>query len=175
MAKAKHCKPVSVPNKALYSRVSYLYQASVYLATQSLPQNIPTSVEPENKPIIEDSRVNFSEKPTTSLDSMNTLSRRLVRDLRSITLKAQIRMSPSLKHTLCKGCNTVLIDGLSCVNEVENLSKGGRKPWADNLVRKCITCQTIQRFPLASKKQKRRPVRIANQANTMIASKENKL
>lgn len=175
MAKAKPCKPFSVPNKALYSRVSYLYQASVYLATQSLHQNTPTSAEPENKSMNVDSGVNLSEKPETSLGSMNTLSRRLVRDLRSITLKAQIRMSPSLKHTLCKGCNTVLIDGLSCVNEIENLSRGGRKPWADNLVRKCNTCQTIQRFPLASKKQKRRSVRIINQADTMTASKENEL
>jgi ribonuclease P protein subunit RPR2 len=85
-----------------------------------------------------------------------TVSRRLISDLRNVSQKSVIRMSPDLKHSICKYCDTILIDGSTCTNEIENRSKDGKKPWADVLVCKCNTCGFARRFPMAHERQKRR-------------------
>jgi ribonuclease P protein subunit RPR2 len=156
MAKVKASKGVgSVPNKALHSRVSYLYQAAAYLATQQ--QHSRTDVHVGRK----------EEPPATTtnlqkISGFNPASRRLISGLRSVSMKAQMRMSPAMKHSVCKNCDTMLIDGSTCTNEVENKSKGGRKRWADVLVRKCNTCGFEKRFPIGAERQTRRPNRTSD-------------
>ena len=145
MAKAKTSKGTSsVPNKALHSRVSYLYQAAVYLATKqqhSRGSELATPLTPQTNSPLEPA------------------SRRLVTDLCLVSRKVQMRMSPAMKHSICKNCDTILIDGSTCTNKLENKSKGGRKRWADVLVRKCNTCGFEKRFPIGAERQKRRPHR----------------
>jgi ribonuclease P protein subunit RPR2 len=140
MAKAK--KPArTVENRPIYSRISYLYQAAAYLAAAGEDQ----------------------QKPNSPLDAKNcpqqAMSRRLVTDMRSTSLKTQIRLAPALKHTICKFCDTLLVGGDTCTSVVENQSKGAKKPWADVLVLTCQTCGGLKRFPLNAARQKRRPLR----------------
>ena len=154
-------KTGSVPNKALYSRVSYLYQAAAYMATQqhhapsrSIPAKRKTDENCENivgttPEKISDHRIPISQPA----------SRRMVSELRAVSHKVLMRMSPTMKHSLCKNCDTMLIDGATCTSTIENRSKGGNKPWADILVRRCTTCGIAKRFPLNSERQKRRPQR----------------
>jgi ribonuclease P protein subunit RPR2 len=42
---------------------------------------------------------------------------------------------------------------------VENQSKGGRKPWADILVMRCLTCGHAKRYPVSVPKQRRKSAR----------------
>lgn len=144
MAKAK---ALSIPNKVLHSRVSYLYQAASYLASQQ--QNSPPDV-PKN-----DESTNSKDLPE---HTCQTAACRLVYDLRSVSSKTQIRMSPEMKQGICKICNTVLREGPNCSTEIENKSKGGKKAWADVLVRTCHVCGAAKRYPLGNR-QKRRPLR----------------
>jgi ribonuclease P protein subunit RPR2 len=154
MAKAK---AGTVQNKALYSRVSYLYQAATYLATQQQHSRTSTgSSQTENGKDLNTPDVEL-ERP--SGQALQAASRHLITDLRTVSLKAQLRMSPAMKHSICKNCDTMLIDGSTCTSEVENRSKGGKKPWADVLVRKCNICGFARRFPVAAERQKRRPLR----------------
>jgi ribonuclease P protein subunit RPR2 len=152
MAKLKTKKAaVSAPNKTLHSRVSYLYQAAAYLATRQ--QKIAETL---NKPVNDDEKaVHHSALGIGSL----SLSRKLLSDLRSVSLKGQIRLSPEIKHSICKRCDLMLIDGFTCKSEVENKSKQGKKPWADVLVRTCDSCKSQRRFPVLMDRQKRRPYR----------------
>lgn len=99
------------------------------------------------------------EEQNTPSSTLRPASRRLVSELRDVSLKMQLRMSPAMKHSICKNCNTLLLDGSTCSTEVENKSKDGKKLWADVLVRKCIVCGLAKRFPLAARRQKRRPYR----------------
>ncbi|TVY91319.1 hypothetical protein LAWI1_G004587 [Lachnellula willkommii] len=141
MSKAKAAKgTVNVPNKILHSRVSYLYQAASYLAAQqphseSGPTQYErdTSTTPSNHPkSIETNGAEHSSSTTFSeAAAYRPASRRMISDLRSVTLKGQMRISPAMKHSTCKKCDTLLVDGSTCTNEVENKSKEGRKPWAD--------------------------------------------
>ncbi|KAF7954394.1 hypothetical protein EAE96_005517 [Botrytis aclada] len=175
MAKSQATKRVSkgaskVPNKVLYSRISYLYQAATYLAVQdkgsqeqsakgsALDSSMEDVVKDEPKAI-----ANVTE------GSHQALSRRLITDLRSVSLKGMMRMSPDMKHSICKNCQTLLLEGTTCTAKIENQSKGGKKPWADVLVRKCHTCGLEKRFPLATERQPRRPRRSIQEAQTSAA------
>jgi ribonuclease P protein subunit RPR2 len=154
MAKAKASKGTgSISNKALHSRVSYLYQAAAYLATQ----------RPHSKTAQWSVSESEDGQQTESLQRSSPFtpaSRRLISNLRSVSLKVQMRISPTMKQSMCKNCDTMLFDGKSCSTEIENKSNGGKKPWADVLVRKCSTCGLERRFPLSTEKQKRRPNRL---------------
>jgi ribonuclease P protein subunit RPR2 len=149
MATVKNSKKDSVPNKMLYSRMSYIHQAAMYLVTK---QQIST--EGEQTGGLED---NGPSKLNTN--ALEPLARRLISDLRHVSQKGTIRMSPEMKCSTCKYCDTVLIDGSTCSTKIENKSKCGKKPWADILVRKCNTCGFAKRFPVAAERQQRRPHR----------------
>ncbi|KAF7557522.1 hypothetical protein G7046_g6012 [Stylonectria norvegica] len=154
MAKVKPLKgakaPQGVTNRHIYSRASYLYQAATYLAS---------------KQAFHDGNAKPSEKPTKVLLSedqekaMQNTARQMISDLRAVTLKTQIRQSPAMKRTICKFCNTLQIEGQTCVSTVENPSKGGRKPWADVLTIRCTTCGHAKRYPVNASRQKRREAR----------------
>jgi len=148
-AKAKSSKETgSILNKVLHCRSSYLYQAAIYLATrQRHSEALATPATTAQ---------NNSQPEMSSKSVFDPASRRLVSDLRSISLKAQIRMSPVMKHSTCKNCDTMLTDGSTCSIEVENKSKRGKKPWADVLARKCNTCGFTRRYPIAAQRQKRK-------------------
>ncbi len=161
MAKAKPSKGThSVPNKALHSRVSYLYQAAAYFATEQQHSGIVAGTT--TSLTIQNDKLAIATADASTEDarpSFKPVSRRLISDLRSVSLKVQIRMSPAMKHSICKSCDTMLIDGSTCTANVENRSRGGKKPWADVLVRKCNACGLEKRFPLAVEKQKRQSQR----------------
>jgi len=159
MAKAKTSKGAGgITSKALHSRVSFLYQVAAYLATR----------EPQCQNSSNADRTGLNQDVVTASQSVSqddiilpsqALSRRCISDLRAVSLKTQIRLSPSMKQSICKRCDIMLIDGSTCVSEIENKSKGGRKPWADVLVRRCKSCGYERRFPCEAKRQARRPHR----------------
>ncbi|KAH8907886.1 Rpr2-domain-containing protein [Coniochaeta sp. PMI_546] len=138
MAKGK--PPATVQNRPMYSRISFLQQAATYLTQAS-------EMDP--------GEIRAGQATSTS----SGVSRRLVADLRSVSLKTRIRLSPAVKQTMCKYCDALLIEGETCTTVVENKSKGGRKPWADILVRKCHACENVKRYPLNSARQKRKSLR----------------
>ncbi|KOS17670.1 Ribonuclease P protein subunit rpr2 [Escovopsis weberi] len=145
-AKAKGAAS-SVQNRHIYTRASYLYQAASYLASRSLSR-APEAGGPSEAGDAEDG-------PKKRQALMNT-SRRFVSDMRSITLKTQIRCTPAVKRSICKFCDTLQIEGTTCRSVVENASRGGRKPWADVLVVRCQTCGNAKRFPVGAAKQTKR-------------------
>jgi len=183
MAKEKAKK--GVPNKHLHARIAYLDRAVKYLNAQSLAHNGNKSVVTEEfhdhqQPIermttippgtlaIDAAHSIANKKPSPGHPSTATfnsppsgLPLQLNAHLRSVAQKAQIRLAQDLKHAICKICSSPLIEGETCLRSTENLSKGGRKPWADVLVLKCCACGACKRFPIGAKKQKRKSLREA--------------
>lgn len=164
MAKAKATSGANVPHRALCSRIFYLYQAAAYLATQAQPAT-PLSQQKAVSPPKDDpkslNRETLHPSTTPDLQHTHALPRKMISDLRDVSLKMQIRLSPAMKHTMCKRCDTLLVDGTTCTTEVENKSKGGKKPWADMLVKKCCNCGCERRYPVNSDRQIRRPRRVS--------------
>ena len=172
--------------KHLHARISYLYQAAAYM--QSLVDGHPSHLlDPKiqeavgkatlqrlrdkstvhDKPITE--RTTLLNPPSSILESRqghNALhlrdlgqAHRFVTHLRAVSLKSQIRLSPTMKHSICKRCDSLLVAGSTSTSEMENQSRGGKKPWADVLVVTCNICGSKKRFPVGAKRQPRRTVR----------------
>jgi ribonuclease P protein subunit RPR2 len=112
------------PNAQLFARLSHLHRASSALATPDAGATAETNA--------------VSSK----------LSRFYLSHLRSIAKKNVLRLDPSVKRTICKRCESLLIPGVSCRERIENQSKGGKKRWADVLVVECNACGTVKRFPV---------------------------
>ncbi|KAL7947676.1 RNAse P Rpr2/Rpp21/SNM1 subunit domain-containing protein [Trichoderma barbatum] len=170
MAKAK--SNPGIQNRHIYTRASYLYQAASYLAScaqQAKQQTNPETAQHDDNassPLKRDAPSGMGNGPSPEFahgnqerKAMMNLSHQVVSDMRSVSLKAQIRQSPSIKQTICKYCDAVLMEGKTCHSVMENLSKGGRKPWADVLVTRCDTCGNVKRYPVSTPRQKRRPLR----------------
>lgn len=150
MAKAKGSKSKHIPNKHIHARLSYLHQAASYLSR-----------------VLDEPYLGAKEKAVASVDeraakeySHHAQSRHLISQLRAVSLKAQIRLSSQMKHTLCKRCNSLLVAGRTSNEEVMNESKEGRKPQADVLVVRCDFCGTVKRFPVGQSRESKTPATI---------------
>lgn len=143
----------NVPNRPIYARMSFLYQAAAYLSDHAGSKGTAdTSAE-------QGATITINQVGNTrgaDLKMREALSRQYITDMRSTSKKAQISMSPALKHTICKYCDTLLVEGQNSTTTIENMSKGGRKPWADMLIISCRTCGGFKRFPVHAPRQKRR-------------------
>ena len=175
-------KDGQVPNRHLYSRLSYLWQAANYTsqitnASHNETKSSQSQVQPLGAMTREDRQESMASKESicqhisTSTDSsvpneasLSTdcrpeinrgQSRRLVSHIRAISCKSVLRLSPGMKHSFCSHCESVLIPGSTSSSMVENKSRGGRKPWADVLVITCKLCGASKRIPLGAKRQQK--------------------
>lgn len=138
MTKAKGRKSGSgIPQKHLHSRISYLHQSAAYLASA---EEMSRSLIPA------DSERQVHAAPFRK--STFTQSRHLLSQMRAVSLKAQIRLSPELKHSFCRRCNSLLAPGKTSNFRLTNNSRHGDKPWADVLVVTCGFCGAVRRFPI---------------------------
>jgi len=190
MGKAKAKKADGhIPQRHLRARISYLHRAAVYMHSVS-PGKPPHPLD-ENQEALPNkggSRIlhgeptvgasQVTEEPSSlhaTLDLQqgqkgNEVLRlaglgqthRLASHLRAVSLKGQIRLSAEMKHSICKRCDSHLVVGSTATRNMENKSRGGKKPWAEVLVISCNTCGVKKRFPVAAKRQPRRHVTNSN-------------
>ena len=190
MTKAKEA---SIPQKHLHSRISYLFQAAAYLTTvqqvpayrksetllsNSLDNNPSQAIVIEDNPtpnaegVLDSPELCLSEQAPLigsqpSVESKGLgLPFHLVDNLQSVSRKGQIRLSPTIKQSICKNCRAFLISGSTMSVYVENKSQGGRKSWADVLVRTCHYCGTSRRFPIGAQRQSRKQDRKGESSNS---------
>lgn len=149
MAKSKSSKGgnPSVPQKHLHSRLSYLHQAASFLAATEQR----ASSRPAGK--ADSSSANITEAARGNRGHGSELTR-LLTHLRGVSRKTQIRLTPEVKHTMCKRCDSLLVPGKSSHEAIVNPSKDGAKPWADVFEICCHRCGTIKRFPVEPKIKK---------------------
>lgn len=185
-------KAIGVSQRHLYSRISFLYQAATHLMNARPDRGLGATTDNEfpgpvhSKSTIhqteeaQDINVEASEPLLSASHSppkpglMDALgpSCHLISHLRSVSLKGQIRLSPAMKHSICKRCDALLVPGSTSSARVENKSRGGKKAWADVLIVTCRSCNAVKRFPVAAKRQRRRPQRASN---TKLINKDPKL
>ncbi|KAK9468340.1 RNAse P Rpr2/Rpp21/SNM1 subunit domain-containing protein [Lipomyces arxii] len=113
----------SIKNKDQYLRISFLYQAAQLMANTSR-----TSAE-------------LTSAPTAPL------SRFYASQMRSVARKNVIRLDPSIKRTVCKRCDSVLIPGSTCAVAIENESRD-KVAHADVLTHTCMVCGGQKRYPV---------------------------
>ncbi|KAL8895217.1 MAG: hypothetical protein Q9192_003778, partial [Flavoplaca navasiana] len=174
-------KDARTTRKPVDARVSYLYQAAKYFAGVKL-DNQSNVTGPELDPL---EKYQSSRKPTSGaapIDGMDvnaksaeTLKkgssefsstydesniRTMLSHLRGISRKGATSVPSTIKRSVCKRCNLLLIDSWNSSKQLENTSRGGKKPWADVLIVTCHACGTAKHFPLGAKRQARKKDRL---------------
>ncbi|KIX10120.1 uncharacterized protein Z518_01201 [Rhinocladiella mackenziei CBS 650.93] len=145
MAKAKGSKG-SIPQRHLHSRLSYLHQAATFLATADTQK----SSAPKNEGVT--THASLAPGIDSQIPSEAT---RLLAHLRGVSRKSQIRLGPTVKHSICKRCDTLMLPGRTSSEMIVNSSKNGQKPWADIFEVYCTQCGSVKRFPVGMAKGKR--------------------
>ncbi|GAA5910431.1 ribonuclease P Rpr2/Rpp21/SNM1 subunit [Sporobolomyces salmoneus] len=75
-------------------------------------------------------------------ERLRPISRHLVRTMQDVAKKATLRMDPAVKRTVCKGCDSVLVPGIS--SSVRIKPSG---PHAHLVVHTCANCLAQRRLP----------------------------
>ena len=182
---AKDKSKTGIPNKHLHARISFLQQAATYLTVQSQSRTATSSSSlPENRregsEIVSENRtaedtngqgitttvdVKKQDEKAISNSQGGGLPRYLCSHLNQVARKSQIRLHPNIKHSICKRCSTILVEGSTCQKSIENLSKGGKKLHADVLVVECKVCGAKKRWPVGPQRQRRKGERSAAEMN----------
>ncbi|KAK0485346.1 RNAse P Rpr2/Rpp21/SNM1 subunit domain-containing protein [Armillaria luteobubalina] len=108
----------SVPNKDIIQRLNYLYQASMSL------NGVTSQSSPRRK------RVTTSD------------SRSYVSSMKVVGQKTVVKMDPSVKRTICKGCNTILVPGSTVTIRANKSASHGHV-----MAYTCAHCKTTRRIP----------------------------
>lgn len=101
-----------------------------------------------------------SPADTSSTFKDEASMRLMLSHIRGIAKKGQVRVSPSIKHSICKRCDALLLHQPNSNCRIDNQSREGRKAWADVLVVTCHSCGTAKRFPIGATRQPRRKDRL---------------
>lgn len=76
----------------------------------------------------------------------------MARNLDLVAKKTVLKLSPGLKRSICKQCNSVLIPGMNVSIRIENLSRA-KSAHNDVLVYKCLQCDERKRFPIGKDRE----------------------
>lgn len=162
----------------LRARLDYLHKAASYLQSTTISakqqaqhsqnntrasdevqsssaRNVPQILNPYPAAAATATATATVQKESSGLDHLPNISRAYISQLRGISLKTQLRLPQEVKRSICKRCDTLLVRGASCVQEISNASHGGQKLWADVRVVRCVTCGTEKRYPQAERRSKK--------------------
>ena len=173
--------PAKVPQKSIYSRISFLYQAAGYLTQRHLSAPNPEVQEHDGDPATKSTDVKSkvpgatAELETTTASAKGThlqdgtaTSRYLLSHVRGVSLKGQARLNSTLKHGICRRCDAFLVAGINSSIHIENKSNGRNKPWADVLVTTCNLCDASRRFPIGATRQCSKTTRQTQESGTVV-------
>lgn len=190
----------------LQCRVAYLYQAATYFAGLSSAQDVESEKPyPDERALDQISQDGqrmsssftlahatdgYKENASGATEAARSWpksglaikaessARVMLSHIKGVAKKGQVRVAPSVKHSVCKRCDILLIDGHNSTRRTENQSRGGRKPWAEVLVITCRSCGTAKHYPIGAKRQPRRedrPSKAVHRAITALPHLEAKL
>ncbi|KAJ5166187.1 uncharacterized protein N7482_004968 [Penicillium canariense] len=176
MVKVRVQKEAKNSKSHLKARTDYLQQAATYLqnvylqgrtATGTKSTDLETALgneETSEQPAPQatspkkDVSMSMSSGPATQRTMkkpLANLSRMCISHMRGVSLKTQTRLPVTVKRSFCKRCDTLLLPGVNCLQEVRNDSRGRKKPWADVRVLRCLVCDTEKRFPQTEKRSEK--------------------
>ncbi|KAK2765051.1 hypothetical protein FQN54_008750 [Arachnomyces sp. PD_36] len=160
MAKAKSQKgSAGAAQSHLRARITYLHKASAYILSVSstTTQRTQESSSGDGQSKEQNDSSGDGANPHTTSPTVQTarLPRQYLSQIRGVSLKSQLRLPQDIKRSACRRCDILLIPGSTCTEEIENQSRGKKKPWADVRVVRCTSCGTTKRFPQASKRSSR--------------------
>ena len=173
---AKDKSKSGLKNKHLHARIAYLHCAAVHLtrdhgtvSTMDQDRNIG-SKECEQPPeaSLAQEHTDSQSQQTTRFDPHPSggLPIYLSAHLSQVARKSQIRLRSEVKHSICKRCGAIQVEGTTCKKFTENLSKGRKKQHATVLVQECKSCGVRKRWPVGATRQRKKRQRMNAEAES---------
>lgn len=163
---AKDKSKSGMKNKHLHARIAFLHKAATHLTEQHESRKQPGEDLTEDTYVIKaleqpaappgPSKAGSTGPVSIQEPSSGGLPLYLSSHLSQVARKSQIRLSSDVKHSICKRCGTIQVEGETCKKFTENLSKGGKKPRAAVLVQECSVCGAKKRWPVGAERQRRK-------------------
>lgn len=129
--------PSRVGNRDIIQRLNFLYQASVLLNGMTAgPSQVSFSTGETNdiqKP---------PKKRQKRVVSTADLSRSYIDAMKIVGQKTNVKIDPTVKRVICKGCHIVLIPGSSSTVRVKNSRSHGHI-----VIHTCNSCRISRRIP----------------------------
>ncbi|GAA6061333.1 hypothetical protein JCM10212_003223 [Sporobolomyces blumeae] len=82
------------------------------------------------------------KRSRVEVSDLKPISRHLLRSMSEVAKKATVRMDPAVKRTVCKGCDAVLVPGISSSVRVKTSG-----PHAHVIVHTCSGCRARRKLP----------------------------
>ncbi|XP_008992344.1 ribonuclease P protein subunit p21 isoform X1 [Callithrix jacchus] len=122
-----------VKDREAFQRLNFLYQVSL---RQRPHGTMLRAASPRmSAPLPQAAHCVLAQDPENQ-----ALARFYCHTERTIAKRLVLRRDPSVKRTLCRGCSSLLVPGLTCTQR-QRRCRGQR--WT---VQTCLTCQRSQRF-----------------------------
>ncbi|KAF7428071.1 hypothetical protein PC9H_007290 [Pleurotus ostreatus] len=121
--KAGGQNPQAVPNRDIIQRMNFLYQASSYLNSIS-------------------SHSTDSDETTPTRIQSGDISSKYIEMMKTVGQKTLVKIDPTVKRTLCKGCDTVLQPGINTSVRINRPPSHGHA-----VTYTCNRCKTSRRIP----------------------------
>ncbi|KIK78395.1 hypothetical protein PAXRUDRAFT_164140 [Paxillus rubicundulus Ve08.2h10] len=142
--------PNSVTNRDILQRLNFLYQASVLLngiapiapASPSDDENQDGQSSLQAKIAAESSSQSGKVLRRRRVVTTSELSRNYVDVMKIIGKKTNVKMDPSVKRLICKGCSSVLTPGVSATVRIKNSTSHSHL-----ISYRCNRCRTERRIP----------------------------
>ncbi|KIJ19058.1 hypothetical protein PAXINDRAFT_70182 [Paxillus involutus ATCC 200175] len=142
--------PNSIANRDILQRLNFLYQASVLLngivpiapAPPSDDENQDVQSSPQAEVAAESSSQSGKVRRRRRVVTTSELSRSYVDVMKIVGQKTNVKMDPSVKRLICKGCSSVLTPGVSATVRIKNSTSHSHL-----ISYKCNRCRTERRIP----------------------------
>ena len=126
--KEKNSGPRLIQHREIYQRMNFLYQAATLMTTitANIPQSPQTtsksqspplhSVSEQEQTLLQQQQEQFKltrNHTKTNTTNLVPLGRFYVNTMKTIGTKQVLRIDPSIKRTICKRCETILLPGVT--------------------------------------------------------------
>ncbi|KAG1809428.1 RNAse P Rpr2/Rpp21/SNM1 subunit domain-containing protein [Suillus subaureus] len=130
--------PSRVANRDIIQRLNFLYQASVLLNGMT--------AGPSSQVLFSTCETDDTQDPPKERQkrvvSTADLSRSYIDTMKIVGQKTTVKIDPTVKRVICKGCRIVLIPGASSTVRVKNSKSHGHL-----VIHTCNSCRTSRRIP----------------------------
>nr|ODN90342.1 hypothetical protein L204_05946 [Cryptococcus depauperatus CBS 7855] len=143
----------TIPNKDLFHRINFSYQAAVFLQnlgssykplSQTVGQEVSTIVNKKGKK----RAFEYESGPKQDEDQgarFRKLARLAMRQCRVMVAHNQIKLDPNMKRSICKTCGTILVPGTTA--RIRNRCKFLLLPTIHQSQTTCLSCATTFSIP----------------------------
>ncbi|KAJ2688909.1 Ribonuclease P protein subunit p21 [Coemansia spiralis] len=140
-----------LPNREVFERMNFLLQSAQFYASLPTTTTTPAAVatgatakgkEPDEPLALDNDSSDSSSSgaPPQAPATMLPLARFYAKEMRLVSRKSVLRMSPHIKRSICKVCLTPLVPGISSTTRVKGQKRSRR------VITTCNYCQAQTRL-----------------------------